>query len=64
MREALPGLVEADLEREALLAAREVVAVNAVRDARPLASLDGRPLGRGSEAAKLGAILDADAPAP
>ena len=38
---------EQDVSRETLHAARELVAVNAVRGARPITELDGRPVGNG-----------------
>jgi branched-subunit amino acid aminotransferase/4-amino-4-deoxychorismate lyase len=38
---------EADLARDELLAAREVVATNAVRGARPVVAIDGRPVADG-----------------
>ena len=41
------ALVEEDLAREALGAVREIVATNAVRGARPIVRLDGRPVGDG-----------------
>jgi branched-subunit amino acid aminotransferase/4-amino-4-deoxychorismate lyase len=43
------GLEEADLRRDDLVAARAVFCVNAVRGARPAASLDGSRLGREHE---------------
>lgn len=43
--EAVPRIREADLGRDELLAAREVVATNAVRGARPVVEIDGRRLG-------------------
>lgn len=44
LREALPGIEEADLDEGSLLAAREVVAINAVRGARSLIALGRRRL--------------------
>jgi D-alanine transaminase len=41
------ALVEADVARDALGAVRELVATNAVRGARPILVLDGRPVGDG-----------------
>jgi branched-subunit amino acid aminotransferase/4-amino-4-deoxychorismate lyase len=59
-----PGLREADVSREALATARELVAVNAVRGAVPVVRLGGRPLGDGRPgpaAARLARCLaDAD----
>lgn len=43
--ERVAGIREADVARSALLAAREIVAVNAVRGARPVVRLDGQPVG-------------------
>jgi len=45
--ERCPELVEDDVSRAALCAAREVVALNAVRGARPVVRLDGAPVGEG-----------------
>jgi branched-subunit amino acid aminotransferase/4-amino-4-deoxychorismate lyase len=45
--DAIESLVEADVAGAALASAREIVAVNAVRGARSIASLDGRPIGAG-----------------
>jgi D-alanine transaminase len=42
-----PELREGDVSRQALGAAREVVALNAVRGARPIVSIDGVPVGDG-----------------
>jgi branched-subunit amino acid aminotransferase/4-amino-4-deoxychorismate lyase len=41
------GIQEADLERAALTTAREIVALNAVRGARPVLRLDGHAVGDG-----------------
>jgi branched-subunit amino acid aminotransferase/4-amino-4-deoxychorismate lyase len=41
------ALVEADVARGALGELREIVATNAVRGARPIVTLDGRPVGDG-----------------
>jgi branched-subunit amino acid aminotransferase/4-amino-4-deoxychorismate lyase len=46
--ERVPGLVEADLSREELIGADEIVAANAVRGAVPITRLEGRPVGGGS----------------
>jgi branched-subunit amino acid aminotransferase/4-amino-4-deoxychorismate lyase len=64
-REVLLGEVaelhEADVERAELASAREVIAVNAVRPARAITSLDGHPLGAagrpGPWAERLGRLL-------
>jgi branched-subunit amino acid aminotransferase/4-amino-4-deoxychorismate lyase len=58
--ERLPGLRRRDLSRRALLAARGVVVINAVRGARALTALDGAALGPESAplAARLTAVLD------
>jgi branched-subunit amino acid aminotransferase/4-amino-4-deoxychorismate lyase len=44
---ALPELAEADVPRSALAGAREIVALNAVRGARPVTWLDGAAVGAG-----------------
>ncbi len=63
--ETLPEIVEAALTRADLARAREVIAVNAVRGAKPIASLDGAPLGSipapGPVCQRLAAILRAAA---
>ena len=46
--ERVPEAIERDVSRDELFAARELVAVNAVRGARPITRLDGRPVGDGS----------------
>ncbi len=46
--EAGVGLLEAEVAQEALAGAREIVALNAVRGARPVLQLDGAPVGSGS----------------
>lgn len=49
LREAVSGIVESPaLDRGALAAAREVVAVNAVRGAVGIVEIDGRPVGDGT----------------
>jgi branched-subunit amino acid aminotransferase/4-amino-4-deoxychorismate lyase len=45
--ESLPELREVDVPRDALADARELVVLNAVRGARSVIELDGRPLGSG-----------------
>lgn len=45
--ERVPGTVEHDVSRAELAAAREIIAVNAVRGARPITILDGAPVGDG-----------------
>jgi branched-subunit amino acid aminotransferase/4-amino-4-deoxychorismate lyase len=45
--ESLPELREVDVPRDALANARELVVLNAVRGARPVVELDGRPVGSG-----------------
>jgi branched-subunit amino acid aminotransferase/4-amino-4-deoxychorismate lyase len=62
--ERLDALEEADVDAAALRSAREIVALNAVRGARPLVELDGKPVGSGGPgacAARLQAALDAEA---
>jgi branched-chain amino acid aminotransferase len=51
-----------DVSASDLRAAREVVAVNAVRGARPIVRLDGREIGTGQGAAhdRLARALEAD----
>ncbi len=49
--ERIPELREQDVSASALRRARELVAVNAVRGARPIVALDGRTLGNGREGA-------------
>ena len=44
----VPELCEADLAAADLAAAREVIAINAVRGARAITHLDGHPIGSGS----------------
>lgn len=46
--ERVPALAEADVAVAALAAARELIAVNAVRGPRPVVALDGRPIGTGA----------------
>lgn len=46
--ERMPELAEADVALAALAEARELVAVNAVRGARPIVALDGRPVSAGA----------------
>lgn len=46
--ERIPHLVEADVHADALVRAREIVAINAVRGARPIARLDAAAVGDGS----------------
>jgi branched-subunit amino acid aminotransferase/4-amino-4-deoxychorismate lyase len=60
----LPELRRRDLSRRDLFAARGVAALNAVRGARALVALDGKPLGDGGEALAAGitAALDERVP--
>jgi len=61
--ERVPGLVEGDVARAELAAAAEIIAVNAVRGARPITRLEGRSVGDGRPgpwAHRLAAALDAD----
>jgi branched-subunit amino acid aminotransferase/4-amino-4-deoxychorismate lyase len=46
--ESLPEIAEAELHRRTLGEIRELIAVNAVRGARPVVELDGEPIGDGS----------------
>jgi branched-subunit amino acid aminotransferase/4-amino-4-deoxychorismate lyase len=60
--ERVPELEEADLHRRTLAEARELIAINAVRGARPIVELDGRPIGDGQAGAvalRLRKILEA-----
>ncbi len=59
--ECVPELVPARLDRAALDSAREIVAVNAVRGARPCIALDDEPIGDGTPGefgARLGEALE------
>jgi D-alanine transaminase len=47
VREAMPGLLATDLSKPAVGDVRELVAVNALRGARPVVELDGTPVGDG-----------------
>lgn len=61
--ERVPELVPARLARADLVTAREIVAVNAVRGARPCTALDGAAIGEGEPgpfAAQLSAALERD----
>ncbi len=61
--ERVSELVERDVSRQELLAAHEIVAVNAVRGACPITTLDGRPVGDGRPGAwaeRLAAALARD----
>jgi len=61
--ERVAGLVEGDVAAAELADARELVAANAVRGARPVVALGGRPIAGGRPgpwAARLRAALDAD----
>lgn len=61
--ERVAELAEADVTLDELAGARELVAVNAVRGARPIVAIDGRPVGDGRPgpwAERLAAALDAD----
>jgi len=61
--ERVPGLAESDIARADLSAAAEIIAVNAVRGARPITRLEGRPVGGGKVgpwARRLAAALETD----
>jgi branched-chain amino acid aminotransferase len=60
--ERLPALARRDLSRRDVFAARGVAVTNAVRGARPLVALDGKPLGPESAelAERLAAVLEDD----
>jgi branched-subunit amino acid aminotransferase/4-amino-4-deoxychorismate lyase len=58
--ERLPEIAETELHRRTLAEARELIAVNAVRGARPVIELDGQPVGDGGPgpaALRLGEVL-------
>lgn len=60
--EGAPEIREADLPRDEIFAAREVVATNGVRGARPVVAIDRRPVGDGRPgplARRLAALLEA-----
>jgi branched-chain amino acid aminotransferase len=60
--EGAPEIREVDLSRDDLFAARELVATNGVRGARPVVAIDGRPVGDGRPgplARRLAALLEA-----
>jgi len=59
---ALPELAERDVARAELAAAREVIAINAVRGARAIVAIDGAPVGDGRPGpafARVGRVLEA-----
>jgi branched-subunit amino acid aminotransferase/4-amino-4-deoxychorismate lyase len=61
--ERVPGLAEADLSREELLGAGEIIAANAVRGAVPITRLEGRAVGDGRPgrwARRLAEALESD----
>ncbi len=61
--ERVAGLGEADVARAELVAAAEIIAVNAVRGALPITRLEGRPVGDGKPgpwSGRLTAALEAD----
>ena len=62
--ERIAELRERDLRAHDLGDASEVLAINAVRGARPIVELDGRALGHadGPGLARLNEVLDAEAP--
>jgi branched-subunit amino acid aminotransferase/4-amino-4-deoxychorismate lyase len=65
LRETLPEIAEAELTRDDVARAAEVIAVNSVRGAKPIARLDGQGIGTtpapGPVCARLAAILRAAA---
>ncbi|HEY8122781.1 MAG TPA: aminotransferase class IV [Myxococcota bacterium] len=65
LRETLPEIAEAELTRDDLACAAELIAVNSVRGAKPIAQLDGAAIGRvpapGPVCERLAAILRAAA---
>jgi branched-subunit amino acid aminotransferase/4-amino-4-deoxychorismate lyase len=61
--ERVPEVAERDVAAHALADAREIVATNAVRGARPITRLDGRRVGDGRAgpwSARLAAALATD----
>jgi branched-subunit amino acid aminotransferase/4-amino-4-deoxychorismate lyase len=61
--ERIPEVAEVDVSRAQLSAAREIIAVNAVRGARPITELDGRPVAEGRAgpwARRLSSALESD----
>lgn len=61
--ERIPEVAELDVSRAQLAAAREIVAVNAVRGARPITQVDGRPVADGKPgpwAKRLSSALERD----
>ena len=61
--ERIPEVVERDISKQEVLAAREIIAVNAVRGSCPITRLDGRPVGYGEPgpwAERLAAVLARD----
>jgi len=61
LREAIPEIGFADLARTDVLELRELVAVNALRGARAIVELDGRPVGSGQPGpawSRIAPILD------
>jgi branched-subunit amino acid aminotransferase/4-amino-4-deoxychorismate lyase len=57
--ERLPQVLERDTSLAQVREAEELIAVNAVRGARSIASLDGRPVGHGTPSRWLGLIAGA-----
>jgi branched-subunit amino acid aminotransferase/4-amino-4-deoxychorismate lyase len=61
--ERVAGIVEREVTADELRRANEIVAVNAVRGARPITTLDGKPVGDGTPgpwAKRLREVLDTD----
>jgi branched-subunit amino acid aminotransferase/4-amino-4-deoxychorismate lyase len=67
LRDTLPEIAEAELSREHLAGAAEVIALSSVRGAKPIVRLDGAPIGTtggagpGPVCERLAAILRAAA---
>jgi branched-subunit amino acid aminotransferase/4-amino-4-deoxychorismate lyase len=57
--ERVEEIAERDVHRSALDEAREIIAVNAVRGARPITRVDGRPVGRGRPGPWYARVTDA-----
>ena len=61
--ERVPSIVERAVSADELRSAKEIIAVNAVRAARPITKLDGKPIGDGAVGAwskRLSEVLEAD----
>jgi branched-subunit amino acid aminotransferase/4-amino-4-deoxychorismate lyase len=59
LMERISEIAERDIHRAALDCALEIIAVNAVRGARPITRLDGHPVGRGCPGPWCSRVADA-----